>query len=569
MYITDLTHSLDASGAIASRRGPARKLAEFLTSVVAHASASNLAERMTIPPCVHCRDPGRGVDAQIDAEGRVAWTCTGCGTAGIISNWRNTAWDSTDKTSAGAPRPRRRAAPAEDLGTFLRKQEAGTLADLLLGLAAEHEAVAARLERLRLADRPDELATKFRRTLAGWRRSKRFLDYSEASAFGHELHAWLVQVERELLPKHPEGALSLFEAFIEADTSWFERADDSNGVIGDAVRAACRCWLQSAAACVPPPGGWTDRVAALFEADDYGAREELLRQADLLGDEVGLRRLVARFESRLESALAVAPRKPDGPSYEVFRLIAALSLFSQALRDPDIRTRATLKLNPHPNPLQRLELARAYLDADRPEDALLWLQAPGQGFDDRRENLLATALERLDRIEESAVVRKNLFERSVSSDDLVDWIKLLPESARAEALAHARALAMRHDDVANAAALLLHLGDGPAAEQRLLTGASKLHGRDYIGLVPLAKALQARGCSRGETLVYRALLDDILDRAYSPAYRHAARYLTRLAAIARTDVDLAPLTSHADFELDLRLRHKRKLGFWGAVERAG
>ena len=85
----------------------------------------------------------------------------------------------------------------------------------------------------------------------------------------------------------------------------------------------------------------------------------------------------------------------------------------------------------------------------------------------------------------------------------------------------------------------------------------------------LGKALQARGCSRGETLVYRALLDDILDRAYSPAYRHAARYLTRLAAIARTDVDLAPLTSHADFELDLRLRHKRKLGFWGAVERAG
>ena len=39
MYVIDLTHYLDSKGAIAPERGPARKMADFLTAVVAHASA--------------------------------------------------------------------------------------------------------------------------------------------------------------------------------------------------------------------------------------------------------------------------------------------------------------------------------------------------------------------------------------------------------------------------------------------------------------------------------------------------------------------------------------------------
>ena len=38
MYVIDLTHDLDAKAAIAPERGPARKMAVFITSVIAHAS---------------------------------------------------------------------------------------------------------------------------------------------------------------------------------------------------------------------------------------------------------------------------------------------------------------------------------------------------------------------------------------------------------------------------------------------------------------------------------------------------------------------------------------------------
>jgi hypothetical protein len=38
MYVIDLTHYLDPKGAIAPERGPARKFADFVTAVVAHAT---------------------------------------------------------------------------------------------------------------------------------------------------------------------------------------------------------------------------------------------------------------------------------------------------------------------------------------------------------------------------------------------------------------------------------------------------------------------------------------------------------------------------------------------------
>ena len=133
--------------------------------------------------------------------------------------------------------------PTESLEAFLQRQDASALAAVLLELAAEHEAVQQRLVRMQLADRPDKLAASFRKTLAGWRRSTKFHGYPEARAFGRQLEAWLDQVARELVPRDPPAAVALFEAFIEADGTWFEHADDSDGSIGDAVRAACRHWL--------------------------------------------------------------------------------------------------------------------------------------------------------------------------------------------------------------------------------------------------------------------------------------------------------------------------------------
>jgi hypothetical protein len=454
--------------------------------------------------------------------------------------------------------------PNEDLETFLRRQDAGDLVAVLLELAKDHEAVQARLARMQLADRPDKLAAGFKKTLSGWRRSTKFYGYREAAEFGRMLDGWLDQVARELLPKDPPAAVSLFEAFIEADAAWFDRADDSDGVIGDAVRAACRHWLEAAARCETPREVWPERLLKLYQADQYGARDELLRRADLLLDEPAQRGLVDLLESQLSQALEASPGGKS-PPMEVFRISGVLSLLSESLRDPDVMVRASLRHSPNPNPVQRQAFVRAYLDADRPADALAWLQDPWAHLEDSRQDLLADALERLGRFAESSPIRQRMFERTLSDFYFQRWLEHLAEAARPEAVARARQLALRHDDLTAAATLLLQLGDADAAEARLLAEPGRIDGNDYGRLVPLAKALRADECPRGETVVYRALLKGILERAYARAYGHAARYWTRLGEAAGSGISLLPLTSHENFEAEIRARHGRKSAFWAYV----
>jgi hypothetical protein len=68
-------------------------------------------------------------------------------------------------------------------------------------------------------------------------------------------------------------------------------------------------------------------------------------------------------------------------------------------------------------------------------------------------------------------------------------------------------------------------------------------------LAPAAEALEDVEPRAASVLLYRALIDDILQRARSPAYGHAARYLARLDALAASGASPepnAPITTLID-----------------------
>lgn len=97
VYIIDLTHYLDEKGAIAPRIGPARKIANFLTAVVAHASDLERPEETPGPLCSKCRKRDQSAVATgINADWQIIWYCPTCGTEGQISNWEHTFWDMTE-----------------------------------------------------------------------------------------------------------------------------------------------------------------------------------------------------------------------------------------------------------------------------------------------------------------------------------------------------------------------------------------------------------------------------------------------------------------------------------------
>lgn len=94
VYIIDLTHFLDPKGAIAPERGPARKLADFVTAVVAHATDFSRADNAPSPLCFKCRKRERRfVETGLTENDLVVWRCLTCGTEGQVSNWQGSFWD--------------------------------------------------------------------------------------------------------------------------------------------------------------------------------------------------------------------------------------------------------------------------------------------------------------------------------------------------------------------------------------------------------------------------------------------------------------------------------------------
>jgi hypothetical protein len=294
----------------------------------------------------------------------------------------------------------------------------------------------------------------------------------------------------------------------------------------------------------------------------------LLRRADLLLSEEALRGLVSSCEAQLDKALEHAPAERDRMNWPASRASAALSLLSEALRDPDVLVRAMLRRSPLPNPMQKSTLAEAFLKYGQPEGALVWLEGAWAPMERNRRDLLARALVMLGRTGEAAVERERLFEGSLAVSDFHAWLNLLPPLEQGPAIERARELAATNANPMMVALLLMDIGDDLAAEAALVGDPAAIQGRDYGTRLPLADALERKGLWTGATVVYRALLAGVLDRAYAPAYHHAARYWSRLAALAPNLTGPSHLESPGVFEARVRVQHKRKSSFWAHVSGA-
>ena len=98
MYITDLTHFLDESGAIGPIKGPARAMAQFHVDVVADAS-DGASQAFPAPKCFKCK---KGVVEAVRAlDDAIVWVCPTCHFEGRISNWQGSLWDLRNHPPSG------------------------------------------------------------------------------------------------------------------------------------------------------------------------------------------------------------------------------------------------------------------------------------------------------------------------------------------------------------------------------------------------------------------------------------------------------------------------------------
>ncbi len=308
-----------------------------------------------------------------------------------------------------------------------------------------------------------------------------------------------------------------------------------------------------------------ERVHALVKADQYGARDELLRCADVLFDEPALRVLAGRFEGDLYLAMQRQTNQNSG-EYSRYAAAAAICLLADVLQDPDLSTKAVLRYSPHPNPLQKAQFAERYLRFGRAREALRWLDEDWGSHEDQRQRLLAQAYQALGDTDQLLDTRRRLFSATGSAEDFLAYRACLPEAAWEAADAEVRDRSETNDDVITGARLLLAIEDDAGAERLLVDRHASIRGENYYTLIPIAETLESKGRLLGAVACYRALLDAILARAYVKAYGHGARYLAKLRALAPRITNYGPLSLHEELEAALHAKHGRKVSFWNHVK---
>lgn len=441
---------------------------------------------------------------------------------------------------------------------------------------------------------PDTVAAVIDRRLAALEKARGFIDWQKRKAFAADLDATVTTMLADLRPLDAGMALDRLMRFLATADTTLERVDDSSGQIHAVFETAAEAAVGIALALpAETTEAFATRLVAGLARDGYGFFGAIL---DTLVPKLPKESL-DRFDAVLAEALATLPKPASRTARPAFasgeteweRRYHRLKLgkLRQAVADArgDVDAYIALETQHAKDRPDVAAVAERLLQAGRPEEALDWIRRepkPGaavltvedmieggvslRGPAPDRSMLEARILDALGRKDEAQASRWGRFERTLDPQTLRDYLAKLPDFEDEEALERAFALAAERKDPHFGLYFLIGWPNLDRAARLVLARRTEWSGRNWEVLAPAADAL-APDHPLAASLLYRVLIDDILERARSNAYGHAARDLAKLETLA-DEVEPGRLKpDHAAYIAGLRKAHGRKYGFWQLVER--
>ena len=410
---------------------------------------------------------------------------------------------------------------------------------------------------------PDAVVRLIDRRLAALNRARGFVDWDKARDFAADLGATVDTIAGELGQHHPTQAIQLLLRFIDTHVTVFDRADDSDGRIQEVYWHAAELASDFVQNLPIDQRDWLpDRLLASLAIDEHGLTDRV--------------------------CIAVAPLLP-APVLDIWdehlRSIEtpenAVTDIRQAIADARGDVDGYLVLESHKpgwrqNPMAAAERLRA---AGRLDEALAWVRRPrkgGLGFatatdiadgrihrvhDLEKVRLEARILEEMQDRPAAQKLRWAAFETSLSADLLREYLRKLDDFIEHEEQERAFAVVAATKNVYTALDFFIDWPKLDLAAKLVIDKRDIWDGRLY-DVLPGAAAALAYDFPVSATILYRALLDDILTRARSKAYGHGARYLARLTELGDHVADAALVETHDAYFARLKQRHGRKAAFW-------
>ena len=435
------------------------------------------------------------------------------------------------------------------------------------------------------AQGPKAVAAMVDKRLAGLARARGFVDWDKRKAFAADLRATLATITDELGGADPSAAADRLVHFLTLAKDVFERVDDSFGFIQVIFHDGAYA-LPELVARMPEDGrvALVESLIAPLCTDDYGLIDAAVHSTIPLLPPAGL----AAIDALLTRAAEEKDGSPNGTrdwsrSSRRDRLIRGRQAIADARGDVDVFI--TLDRERPDGRQDTMAIADRLLTADRVPEALDWVRRPVRrglramtqaDLDDattgtdllermRLEIRIRMALGRKD---EAQHLRWRTFEALLDVEILRAYVAHLGDFEEFDALERAFAYVTAHADGSRALAFFLTWPRLEHAAALVVERGDTWAGHHYGLLLPAAQALE-HTYPVAATVLYRALLDDILIKARSPAYGHAARYLARLDDLGACDLTTSGLTEHEAYRAELHRSHGRKSGFWSLIEGSG
>lgn len=422
---------------------------------------------------------------------------------------------------------------------------------------------------------PEAIAKLIDRRLSGLARAKSFIDWDKARGFADDLRSLTDTITSELGSASAALAIDRLLRFVATHEQVFERVDDSSGRVQDVYYGSIHD-IGVLAQNLPTEeaDSLPDKIMAALGETAHGYLTDVTNAvAPHLPQDT-----LARWDADLNGAIAErraqeATQQSDGWFYSMTGQWAEMRQ-TIALARGDLDLLIALEAAKKPHMQDTLGIAEALHGAGRAAEALNWVRKPGRrsfGEDDalspRRVALEARILEAMGDRPAAQALRWQCFEAGLSADILRDYLSGLPDFEDMEAEDRAFATAGKHTNPECALQFFLDWQRLHLAADLIVSNRQHWNGGDWHTLPKIASLLE-HDHPLAATILYRALLDDILIKARSKAYGHGAKYLAKLTSLAN-DADASrpiEMPDHATYRAALKAGHPRKSGFWRQVE---
>lgn len=482
----------------------------------------------------------------------------------------------------------------------LSKLPATALAQFIADIYGMEKIIDKKIDRLLLQSDKSKLIKKLTSTIKALKRRRKFVDYWEAGGFALELNHILSDVML-LADTNPRQCLELLELFMETSESSLNRCDDSNGDVGGVYRSLAQHWLKVARTCYELDQqqasaeewpllsqAWRHKVITLAKNNDFGEMDELVPNVNQLFDREEMISLLDYYQSAYQTLLV--SKNQDDDDYEVMGLAINLENVAKAIEDVDLFERIYLQVNKNKavgsernslNTLQLEELIGYFYEQQAYDKALYYLNEIWESEADsgneqygiksdevRRLDWLLQVYEAMDDVDKKLATMSAVFEIDPTPERLKTILQNVPELQKPLWRDKALMLAKQQESVIQKLTLLMDLGELALADAAAVEAQAYLADCHYIRLTELLKQTP-KAAYFTQVILYRSLLDDILNHARIKAYGHAARYLKQLGRIDETlqrqGKSYEGVITHQAYLKALQQQHGKKSSFWAKV----